>query len=150
MSTPITDDFAGVISHATALLSAVNEQTAFLDAGVSVSGWLVLRRLARKDEAVGMPALTRGLSQSRQRTQKIVTKLQKKGLVASTVDEGDKRVRMVQITDAGSKALKSVESALAAALDASMGDAPDKAQQKSRNVLRKLVAGFRSDAAKAA
>jgi MarR family transcriptional regulator for hemolysin len=138
MSASTTTEFARIIVNAFSLQSAITSNQMLADKGLTTAGWLVLRRLANKEDQ-SVAALGRAFSLTRQRMFQIVTRLAEKGYVELKMNEGEKRARQVLLTDEGRSVLQNVEKELTVLLGDALSSLPEKSMDKSARVLRKLT-----------
>lgn len=149
MSKSTTTDFARIIVNAFSLQSAITSNKMLADKGLTTAGWLVLRRLANKEDQ-SVAALGRAFSLTRQRMFQIVNRLAEKGYVELKINEDEKRARKVLLTEAGRTVLQGVEKELTVLLGDALSEMPEKSMEKSARVMRKLtnaVTGEKADKA---
>lgn len=110
----------------------------FADGDLSVGDWVVLRNIpAYEDIRIGLLARRTGLS--RQRLNKLLEGLAEGGLVQIRQESGDKRVRLVKITAAGSRELAAISKAMRGIAAKTVGSTKPEMLQRLAAVAKRIV-----------
>jgi DNA-binding MarR family transcriptional regulator len=110
----------------------------FADGDLSVGDWVVLRNIpAYEDVRIGLLARRTGLS--RQRLNKLLEGLAESGLVQIRQESGDKRVRLVKITAAGSRELAAISKAMRGIAAKTVGNTKPEMLQRLAAVAKRIV-----------